>query len=181
VLKIKSPLGAGVWDFVFHAIPSEGLQKLDSLAGSSGGGSSNFTGKSSASDEHNQAVFAGITQVIEGAQKVIPSFIAIEPSKQRLDFRRRILASTPHAVIEIGRSLTKGEKGRVRKLLDSSDKSSVVEARPEVLDNLGGEHTPIGAKSLGEVNLMDYVKAVRIQLSQTSVWLFGEELANLDI
>jgi hypothetical protein len=179
VLKIKAPLGAGVWDFVFFAVPSERVKELDSLTSQVRGCSSDFTGKSSTGYKHDEFVLTGITQLIEGVEKVVPSLVTLEASKQRLDFRRRILTSTPHAVIEIGGSFPKREDSEVRELLSSGDKSRVIKTCPEMFDDFGGEHAPLSREPLCKVNFVDGMNAVRIKLNQTGVWLFSEKLINL--
>jgi hypothetical protein len=175
VLKVNAPFGAGVWDFVFRAIPSERLQELDA-SGPRCSGSANFARMGGPSNKHNKAVFAGITQIVQGAEKVIPSFVTIEASKERLDFRRRILANTPHAVIEIGGSIGERKSGAQGGVFGSGRVDHMIETSSEMLDNLGSEKTPVSRKALGDMDFVNGVNAVRVQLNQVSVWLFSKEL-----
>lgn len=180
VLKIKAPFGAGVWDLVFCAIPIKRIEELNT--GSPGFSESPyFASNSSAGHQHNERVFTGITHVVEGVEKVIPSSVTIETAKERLDFRRRILRNTPHAVIEIGGGFGKRKGGEVGIGLSSCGKDRVIETSPEMLDNFGNKQAPVGWKAFGNLNLMGDVNPIRIKINHGSVWLFSEKLVHLGI
>lgn len=123
-------------------------------------------------------MFAGIAQIVEGVEKIIPSLVTIEAPKERLDFRRRILAKTPHAVIEVGRCFGAWEDGKSARVFSAGRVSGMVETGTKVFDNFGGKQRPISREMLSNANLMDGVNAVRIKLGQSNVWIFSKELVD---
>jgi hypothetical protein len=62
-------------------------------------------------DKCDQSVLTIVSQVIESVEKVIPSFVRIEASKERLDFQEQIFAASPQTVIEVGSGFPKWEGG----------------------------------------------------------------------
>ena len=183
VLKLNAPFGAGVFDLVFRAVPTEFFRKCDITGGPTGGGSSDFEIERYPNHKRNQRVFAQVTEFVEGVERPIPSFVTIERSKKRLDFRRQVLASTPNALIEIGSGFAerKGSVSGIRVALSGqmSGEGGMIETGPHMLDDLGSEDAPPKWESLSELKFVDFVNAVRIRLANNGVWLFSEKLVNL--
>jgi hypothetical protein len=181
VLKVKFPLGAGVYDFIFLAIPVDNLRKLNS--GEIEGRALNVEFKGAPNHERDQRVLAYVTEIIEGVERVIPSTVTVEQSKPRLDFRRQIFASTPHAILKIGGGISERKSDVSGIGMTSSSqvasKGCVIEGGSCMLDDFRREDTPSEWKSLGELDFVNIVDSVRVRLDNAGMWLFSEKLNNL--
>jgi hypothetical protein len=179
VLKIESMRNSRVFDLVFYAVPVDNLRNLDVC----GLQSTKFGICGNADHKSNQRVFTNVTEFVEGVERIIPSFVTFERSKERLDFRWQILASTPHAIVEVGSAFPERECDApgigVTTGCQMSGKGSMVETGSNMLDHLCGEDAPPEWESFSELELVDFVDSVRVRISDLSVWLFTEKLVNL--
>jgi len=183
VLKMRAPLGAGVFDLVFRAVPLEFLRELNSFGREFSANAANFEIKSDASHQLNQGMFCNVTEFVEDVERIIPSIVTIERSQKRLDFRDQILASTPYAVVKIGRLAPEG-KGNVTGAGVSVGcqvrcEGGMIETSPRVLNDFGSEDAPLKWESLSELKFVDFVNAIRVRLSDVGVWCFSEKVVNL--
>jgi hypothetical protein len=178
VLKVRSRLDAGEYDLVFQAISDQRLVEFDAPC-EVRGRRSDFAAQNGAPDNGHQAVFTGISEVIEGVEKVIPSLVRIETPKQRLDFLGAIFAATPHAVVKIGSCPSERESGVVGIALSSaktkSSEGGMIQGSPQMLNDFSGNDVPARGKSHGECELVDYVRFLSVKLRHVSWWIFIEE------
>jgi hypothetical protein len=180
VIKAKAPLDAGVWDFVFRAIPDGGLVEFD---GASPSRTSDFGCCCRASNEGDQRMFAQVAHVVESPEKIIPSLVWLERSKERSDFRWDILRDTPHAILEICGGIGEGEHAKLQVGVAGREVGGrprgVIETGPQVFNDFGRENAPTERESLGYESFVDFVSSVRISLNNSGVWLFSEKAVNL--
>ena len=177
VLKINAPPGAGVFDFVVRGIPNDRVEYLHSTSPRSAA-TTDFAGKNSSSNQHDESVFAGVTQIIEGVHKIIPSTVTIEASKERLDFRRGVFGRSLHPISEVSSGFGERECSKVGLIQRSGSVDGMIEACAHMLDDFSGEQVPLSGKPL-EANLVDGMNAIRVQLGNASAFVFSEELNNL--
>jgi hypothetical protein len=117
------------------------------------------------SDLDKRFVFAGVTQLVETPEKIIPSFVRIERAKERRDFTRDVLASTFDCVIDVGRGVAEGESRELRVDLpadDCSGVSSLIERSAQVLNCLDDEVVALVRKLFDEFNLVDGPASLRV-------------------
>jgi hypothetical protein len=184
VIKVQAPKGAGVWDFVFRAVHNEGVVKFDALTQAGASDSADFPSSRCAGDERNQRMFAQIAHVVESVEKVpIPAWVWLERSQQRLDFRWRILRKTPEAIFKVVGVVGEGKESKFQVGVSGVEvccgPNGMIKACPDVLDNLSSEDTPAERKSLSEADFVNFVRAIRVRLNNSSVWLFTEKTLNL--
>ena len=104
-------------DLVFFGIPAERRAgRADGVACPSVAG--DIAGKESDCPIDLQgnkgAMFLGVTELVQGPEGVIPSFVWIEPAKERRDFRWQIGAGSPSTVdvvVEVTECVCEGEVG----------------------------------------------------------------------
>ena len=182
VMKVAIATGARVCDLVFHAVPCQNFGKLHSGELEGIGRIPNFNVGGYANHQGDQSVFTDVAEIVEGVEN-IPSFVTIEASKQRLDFRSQFFAATPHALIEISGRVSE-RKGDVpcigmAAISEMAGEGRVIQAGAGVLDYFRGDDAPSERKPLGELDLVNLVNTVRIVLTDTGIWLFTEELVHL--
>jgi hypothetical protein len=180
VLKIGSARNSRVFDVIFNVVPVDSLGDLDVC---SLGRSPKSASRSDANNKCDQGVFTGVSDLVEGVERVIPSFVAFESSKDRLDFRSQILASAPHAVFEIDGRIPE-RKGNISGIEVAAGgkmggEGGMIETGPSVLDHFCSEDAPPEWKSFSEFDFVDFVSSIKVRLNEFSVWLFTEKNANL--
>lgn len=60
-------------------------------------------------NRHQEPVFIGVTELIEGPEGVIPSLMWLERAKERADLRRQIFASALNVRIKVNNAVPEGE------------------------------------------------------------------------
>lgn len=175
VFRIRPYEGSGVFDLVFKAIPFDILS--NNCVGSIK--SANFHVRHCPSYEGYKAVFTCITQLVEGVESVIPSFVSFERPQKRLDFLSQVFASTPHTVFKIADGVAEW-KCRVPRLHSAHVKaesgvSRVVKGRAKMFDNLGCQNAPFYGQPLSELDFVNLVRPIRVRLTDVSAWVIFEK------
>jgi hypothetical protein len=183
VLKLRAPLGAGVFDLVFRAVPFNRDGEPDIARRGTSGETANYKIVGDASHQLNQRMFCNVTEFVEDIERMIPSTATIERSKKRLDFRDQLLASTPYALAKIGGCFPEG-KGDVTGVRVSTGcqvggEGGVVEAGSSMFDYLSGEDSPPKWEALSKLDFVDFVDAIRIRIDDVGVWCFSTKVVNL--
>jgi hypothetical protein len=177
VLKVHAPFGAGVFDFVFLAVPQRRFVELNA-AGHALCSPCNFNSGARASHKHYEAVFTGVTKVVEDVEKIIPYIVRIESPKDRLDFRRRIFGPSLNSVFNLGEFGTR-EVSAPGGVHSPCRVEGVVKTGAQMLDNLSNEEAPFDSEVVRKLNLMDGVNAIRVQLSHSYQLVFSKKLLDL--
>jgi hypothetical protein len=177
VLKVRSNLDSSVYDLIFEAVPNDGMIEINALG--SDPSYCYFTSQDCAGNNRHQPVLTVVSEIIEGVEKVIPSLVRIEASKQRLDFLGAVFASTPHAIVEIGGSLPKRERSIVgfqeTRFQTEGGEGGMIQGCTQMLNDFCGQDIPSHRKPIGDCELMDYMRFLRIKLGRVAWWVFIEE------
>src|ERR1700681_194050 len=176
VLKVNLLRDSHVWDFVFRAVQDERIVELN---GTGEPKPLDFSSGGSARNEHDKGMFAQVAEVVEREKQVIPALVWLEPSKQRLDFRRAILGSSFNSI------------GKFRGVLDERENTKfqigivgpkvrtcpcgMIETRSGVLDDLCCQYPPAEGKPLCQLIFVNFVNAIRIVINNSSVLLLTEK------
>jgi hypothetical protein len=177
VVKFNTALNARVWDFIFRAIPPRVLIKSNTTTPSA---AFDFAAMSGASNQGNKRMFAQISEIVDGPEIVIPSWVWLKRSKQRLDFCWNILRGTPHSVLELAGIPGEGENAEVQIRIVGSEVGSgpngMIEACSDVFDNLSCKQTPPEGKPLSQANFINVVSGIsRVRLDNLRIWFLTKK------
>ena len=122
-----------------------------------------------------------VTQLVQGPQGVIPSFVRLERAKKRLDVQRQVTTSASDVVVHVSGSVPKRKLstlGRSNTADDCGGVPGLIESGSERLKRLSG----VVGTDLGE-RLFQFefekLKTVRLFLSDCVAWYrFEERLAS---
>lgn len=136
VVKLVSHRGMGERDLIFHAVPMGWMQDSDrpraALDIEATGDDAKWSQKS---------VLVGVAQLVQGPQRIIPSFVWLEAAKERQDFLRKMLgAAASYCVVESGGIVSKGKVGGLGIGVAGSNGGSIaslIENRAKCFDGLG--------------------------------------------
>jgi hypothetical protein len=129
-------------------------------------------------------VFVGVTYFVERPKKIIPSWVRLEPAKERLDLLRYILGP-PESICHFVNAPGERESGVFR--IDDAGRDrhlvpSVVESTAKVYhdiaSNIGDGHWK-GLSQLDLVNLM--VQMLWVRLNHSHVWVGLLELVDFPL
>jgi hypothetical protein len=181
VLRVRSEKNPHVWDFIFHRVHNEGLNKVDRSRESS---TADLACGSGVGHKRDQRMFAQVAHVMEGVEKAIPAALVwLEFPKQRLDFQQAVLGSSLDSVFKMFWLLAERENAvkqiGVPGFEESASPSGMIDTCPSVLNDLGGQDAPSEWKRLSQAEFVDFVNAIRVRLSDSSVWLFTGKTINL--
>jgi hypothetical protein len=132
---------------------------------------------------NKSAVFLGVTELVQGPEGVIPSFVWIEPAKQRYDFRGAILADLPafNIVIEAGKVISERKVSSFGVSLatcDSGSVASLVQHSPHIANGVkedAGEHF---RQLLREFDFVNIRSRLRILINNVGPWLTFNKVVN---
>jgi len=134
---------------------------------------------------HKSAVFLGVTELIQGPEGVIPSFVWVEAPKQRQDFRWQILAAaTANYRVESGKIVPEGELSTFRIDFSSRDGARVtrlVENCAEIISGVENYAGEIGWKPPRELDLVKVLTSYEILLNNFGPWLVIHKLIDFGI
>jgi hypothetical protein len=105
VIKVAIRGHPGNYHLVFFAIPSREMN-------SKTGPTQMMDGHpATASPDGDESGMCSVTELVQGPNGVIPSFVRLERSKKRHDIRRQVFASTPNVVLHVRGSIPKRKLG----------------------------------------------------------------------
>lgn len=185
VLKVCSPRHAGVWDFVFRAIPDRRPKEGNFSVPCRTVKSSDLDIVGDAANKCDERMFAHVAEIVQIVEVVIPSFVWRERPKERLDFRWEILRTTPHAVFETSGGSSEREMDLlnvgVSRFEVSSRPGGMIQTRSEVFNDLSSEQSPAEWKPLSQLDFVNFVNAIRVEIDDFGVWLFSKVAVDLGV
>jgi hypothetical protein len=180
VLKVRLLRDSCVGDFIFRAVQDKRIVELN---GTSEPKPLDFSSGGSARNEHDKGMFAQVAEVIEREKQIIPALVWLEPSKQRLDFRRAILGSSFNSIGKFRGVLDERENAKFKVGVIGpkvrTGPCGMIETRSGVLDDLGCQNSPAEGEPLCQPDFVNFVNAIRIVINNSSVWLFTEKTVDL--
>ena len=127
----------------------------------------------------NDAVFVGASEFIECPQRVIPSFVWLERGEEVNDFLRHVFADSVYGVLKFRLGVTDREIGVHPLLAGLESVNSLVECGAEVVNGVNGDAIQSDWQGLSELDLIDFLRRVRINLNDSAVWVSFDELGDL--
>jgi hypothetical protein len=131
-----------------------------------------------------RAVFLGVTELVYGPEGIIPSFVWLEASKERYDFRVKVPANFPISVnifVKLVKGVREGEVSFCPTRTaggDSGSISALIQNGPEIINCIENDAREHFWDWLSESELMDLLSGIRIKIDESGPWLFAEELIN---
>ncbi len=171
-------------DLVFSRVPAD-----TKLAGTSNV-SGQFSGSDSTAKERRRIcddkrlqgeVFVGVSDLVNGPEGVIPSFVSLEALKERTDFRGQILAATGQVVPPFLFRGTEGKFGGLRGGAfagDSGSVSGLIEDSSQIVSSIeqdAGQHL---RHLLCEFDFMKVLAGIGILINEAGPWLVCDEFVN---
>lgn len=170
-------------DLSFFRVPRRPFRPLE-LKESSAIAGLNGKNEAAKSQRNKFAVFLGVTELIYGPEGVIPSFVRLEPFKERYDCRVKIPAYFPLAVnidAKILDIFCEREIGFLGMLASAGDGGSVpalIQNGPEIIDGIENNAGERFWDWLSESDLVALLSGIRINVCDGGPWLFADESAN---
>jgi hypothetical protein len=128
------------------------------------------------------AVFVGVTQLVQGPKKVIPSFVWLERSHDREDFLRDLCGPAAFCAKHTGSIVMEGEM-RVFSLSASSDRdgvTSLVQGVPKIHDGVGRDGVQPDWNWLSEAQLCHFLTGFLVEFEAGCVWVRVKECLGVD-
>jgi hypothetical protein len=180
VIPVFTNDSAPEYDLVFFAI----VDRVDGVDPRRPGAVSDFD-LCIADHDGDKSRVGGVTQLVQGPNGVIPSFVRLERSKERHDFIRNVFAYLPadDEIFEFCGAFANRELGFPRRDLPRGDGGSVAGLIQDGPKGFQGFLSDVGA-SVGqpsvENELEKFLRAiVRIVISDQVMWLTSHECPNL--
>jgi hypothetical protein len=125
---------------------------------------------------NDKSVFGLITNFVECPNKmVVPSFVRLEPAKQRTDIRgERPSFCSAQVSFKLRCRVRDGEVNvlsEIRSVGESNSVSGVVEARSQVRDRIESTISDDVGNQSDNTQLMEFMSTIRLYLSDRGVWL----------
>lgn len=165
VLRLH-PLGDGeVTDLVFFAIPSMG----ENFTFGRKFVNCNVCVGTLQTDTGQKSVLADVTELVDDPNGIrIPSFVRLEPAKERQDVRRQILAlsAANYVRFQLGSGVGDGKVTLLGVTLAPKDSGSVgemVERRAQVFDYFHDKEIKMRGSMTRQAAFVDFVQTVRIK------------------
>lgn len=136
--------------------------------------------RSKCADRHQEPMFIGVTELIEGPEGVIPSLVRIETSKKRADLAGQVLASPLYHTVQISNRIGDGEIslfGFCATPENGGGISGLIEGGPKRLQRFDGGIGPAIGKIARELERVGR-DAFRIRVLDTLVWFLLQEGAD---
>ncbi len=125
----------------------------------------------------DESVFAGIADLVEGPQQVIPSGVWLKRNHQIEDFRRKLIGVTSGAASSF--SLVVPERERALfpppSAGPSDDVADLVQRRAEISKSVIGVAADAAGQGLHQLNLQNFLLGARVVLSRQNVGLATKE------
>lgn len=173
VLKLAAGVDHREYDLIFFAVKEGGNNPYPT------GHDSFIDHHASAVDAngHQEPVFIGVTQFVQGPEGVIPSFMWLERAKERADIRRQIFAPALNVRIEVNNTVPEG-KVSILRLSDASPHGdgipALIETGSERFYGLNRDVCPTIGDFAVKLKGMDS-HALRIDFSDVVTWFTFEE------
>jgi hypothetical protein len=177
------------WHFLFRSIPDRG--ERTSTAGDTGTNASGDVGGEveigfetnpgcADGNRGKDAVFIGVADFIQCPEKIVPSFVWLEPANQIRDFARERFASSFQGAVEVGGVRGKRKEG-VPVVLSRGKhcEAGLVESATQVDDRIGGNIFERNWHGLTQLDLMHFITSIRIDINRVDVRVSFEEFRNL--
>jgi hypothetical protein len=123
-------------------------------------------------------VFIVTTELVQGPDKIIPSFVRLERSHQVRNFLRdEFPCYTVKGFFKSGEVVSDRERGKAAEsesLIQGSDRvDCLVEGSPQIIDNVDSVAAEGSRHGLSHLEFVEIVSAVSVKLSNDSaiVWL----------
>jgi hypothetical protein len=128
-------------------------------------------------------VFLGVTELVQGPEGVIPSFVCILPPEQRDDFRGAIFADLPavNVVVESGSVISErkiSSFGVGFPACDSGRVSGLIENGAEIVGNIKQNAGEQLRKFLHEFDLVKMLPRFRVLLNEMGPWVAADKFIN---
>jgi hypothetical protein len=133
-------------------------------------------------ERYESAVFLGITELVQGPEGIIPSFVWVESSKDREDFRRQMFArfSSPIDMgIELIESVGEREVGLFRRDFATSHSggvSGLVEHGAKVIYGIENDAWQHDRQWLGELDFVKILSGLRLFINEVGPWVTVDKL-----
>lgn len=127
-------------------------------------------------------VFLGVTNLVQGPEGVIPSFVCIAPFKERTDFRRQVLTTPAHSVEPMCLVIREGELDMLERCTLSRDGAGVgtlIEGGAKVVDGVEQNARQIIWKPPGKSDLMQFMETISIVIDDVGPSLFNFKSADV--
>jgi hypothetical protein len=133
------------------------------------------------SDRANDRMFIGVTKSVECPKEIVPSFVWLERAHDLNDLFGQISATALDVVLKLNFVIGEREISRlpVPAKRDGGGVARLVESGAQVVDGVESDTGQGDWHGLGELELMNVLRSVRIILNDSAVWLGGKELAKL--
>jgi hypothetical protein len=180
VVKVRSRIGAGEYNFVFFAVPFEGRQlgevraiDRDTVGERFGGGKHG----------HKKPMGSLPANPVQCPNEFVPTWVRRERAKERKHVGAEVVKPDPHLVIEISGGIRNREVNAVGPLSIAGDSDRVgglVETRAQSLKGFVSEVGNLDREGFGEFDLV-FLKSLRIALNGPLIWLSSQERANASL
>ena len=128
-------------------------------------------------DGGNDFMFVGITKLVQGPEKIIPSFVWLKRHHEIKDVFMDILGASCSSTFHVSERGAKGEMC-VPPTISSShgDRvSDLIKGGTQTANNIKGDTGKPNWHGLNELNLMSILNSVRIEFNDSGVWVSLEE------
>ena len=168
------------YDLLFTAIPSGGLEtmipqtRLDSAV--------KVNKKNTNRCKH--PVLISVAHPVECPENIIPSFVWLEPAKERPNLLGEIFAFAHKSSLKVGRINTKGEMG-ILGVGDtrafSNNETSLVKSCSEVINGVSSNSSQFIGERIGEFDFVKMVNSIRIGFCNVGIGFCLEESLSLSL
>jgi hypothetical protein len=116
----------------------------------------------------DKSVFIGIAEFVQCPENIVPSFVWLEPVDDVDNVLREVFASPFDGILEVDK-VWSDRKESVLSL--SNSENSLVESGTQIIDNIGSNPVQGYWQGLNELDLMNFLRSVRVNINDVSVWV----------
>lgn len=166
-VKFSAPWSVKDFHLIFRAVPHHGITNPKTKSGRSC--QLNPTGMGSYGD--NDFVFVGITKLVQGPEKIIPSFVWLKRNHQIKDFFGQFFGTSIHRALRISQSSPEGEMGVTSAFLNSSGDriSGLVKRGTETIGGIENDSRQGSWHGFSQLQLMNLLGSVRAFINDSGV------------
>ena len=121
------------------------------------------------------SMFVGVTEFVKCPKEVIPSFVWLERAQEVDNFLAEIFASPFYSFLKLNGIGCEGERGESTATSGLERVNGLVQGVAQVLNCVNSNALQRNWHGLSELDLMHFLRSVRIDLNDLSVWVTLDE------
>ncbi len=166
---------------IFCAIPNG----MSGNSSESNAANIDMSANHSGSNRLDDFMFICVTDFIQSAEEIIPSWVRLEPAKEKLDLLRYILASPSERVFQVGNASGEGESGKsgiLNSRCNGDGVPSFVERTSEISHQVNGDIFKGRWERMSQLDLVhQMVNLIRVNLLNSDVGIGVLELGDFPL